>query len=53
MISPDLPITKTAEDKLNRASFAKSLAEAVLQCSFPAAFTIGLYGAWEAEKRPW
>lgn len=50
MISPDLPITKTAEDKLNRATFAKSLAGAVLQCSFPAAFTIGLYGAWGSGK---
>ena len=50
MISPDLPIKKSSEDRLNRASFAKSLAATVLQCSFPAAFTIGLYGAWGSGK---
>lgn len=35
MINPDLPITKSSEDKLNRETFAKSLANVLLQSSFP------------------
>lgn len=34
MISPDLPITKSSEDKLNRESFAESLANVVLRKDF-------------------
>ena len=40
MISPDLPITKSTEDKLNRGEFAKSLAKTISQYSFPSSFTI-------------
>ena len=50
MISPDLPITKSTEDKLNRSSFAKSLAKTISQYSFPSSFTIGLYGEWGSGK---
>lgn len=34
MISPDLPIMKSSEDKLNRESFAKSLANVIIAISF-------------------
>ena len=50
MISPDLPITKSTEDKLNRGEFAKSLAKTISQYSFPSSFTIGLYGEWGSGK---
>lgn len=50
MISPDLPITKSDEDILNRGSFAKSLAQALLQYSHSSSFTIGLYGEWGSGK---
>ena len=50
MISPDLPITKSSEDKLNREAFAKSLANVILQSNFPTSFTVGLYGAWGSGK---
>jgi len=50
LISPDLPITKSTEDKLNRGAFAKSLAKTISQYSFPSSFTIGLYGEWGSGK---
>lgn len=50
MISPDLPITKFDDDTLNRGSFAKSLAQVLLQYSFSSSFTIGLYGKWGSGK---
>ena len=50
MISPDLPITKSSEDKLNRESFAESLTNVILQSTFPTSFTVGLYGAWGSGK---
>lgn len=50
MISPDLPITKSAEDTLNRGAFAKSLAKTISQYSLPSSFTIGLYGEWGSGK---
>ena len=50
MISPDLPITKSSDDKLNRESFAESLANVILQSTFPTSFTVGLYGAWGSGK---
>lgn len=50
MISPDLPITKSSEDKLNRGSFAENLAHVLLHSSFPASFTVGLYGSWGSGK---
>lgn len=50
LISPDLPIKKSAEDRLNRGAFAKSLAKTISQYSFPSSFTIGLYGEWGSGK---
>lgn len=50
MISPDLPITKSSDDKLNRQSFAESLANVLLTSSFPTSFTVGLYGTWGSGK---
>lgn len=50
MISSDLPIKKSSEDKLNRKAFAKSLAKTISQYSFPSSFTIGLYGEWGSGK---
>lgn len=50
MISPDLPITNSSEDKLNRESFANSLANVILQSTLPNSFTVGLYGAWGSGK---
>ena len=50
MISQDLPIMKSSEDKLNRESFVKSLANVILQSAFPTSFTVGLYGAWGSGK---
>lgn len=50
MVSPDLPITKSQEDKLNRRSFANSLAQTLLRYSFASSLTIGLYGEWGSGK---
>jgi len=50
MISPDIPITTSSEDRLNRKLFAKSLANVLLQSSFPTSFTVGLYGSWGSGK---
>lgn len=50
LISPDLPITKSTEDTLNRGSLAKSLAKTISQYSFSSSFTIGLYGEYGSGK---
>lgn len=50
MINPDLPITKSSEDKLNRGSFANSLANVLIEYSAPYSFSIGLYGEWGSGK---
>lgn len=50
MFSPDLPITRSTEDVLNRGTFAKSLAKTLLQYDQPFSFTIGLYGEWGSGK---
>ena len=50
MINPDLPIRKTIEDKLNRSTFAESLAKVMLDYSAPYSFSIGLYGKWGSGK---
>lgn len=50
MISPDLPIRNVSEDKLNRGSFASSLASAIMEYSSSSSFTIGLYGEWGSGK---
>lgn len=50
MISQDSPISRATDDKLNRSSFAKSLAHTLLNSSFSSSFTIGLYGEWGSGK---
>lgn len=50
MISPDLPIAKSSDDKLNRRSFSESLAQVLLHNSFSSSITIGLYGKWGSGK---
>lgn len=50
MFYSDLPIDKSSDDLLNRASFAKSLAKAMVKHSSSEAFTIGLYGSWGSGK---
>ena len=50
MFYQDLPITKSAEDLLNRSSFADNLAKTITQYTFPTSFAIGLYGAWGSGK---
>ena len=50
MLNPDLPITKSDEDRLNRSDFAKSLANAILKRTSSSSFTIGLYGKWGSGK---
>lgn len=50
MFSPDLPITKSSEDALNRKTFAESLAKTLLQYHLPTSFTVGLYGKWGSGK---
>lgn len=50
MLNPDLPITKSSEDILNRSTFSNSLAKTLLQYSFSSSLTIGLYGEWGSGK---
>lgn len=50
MLSADEPIKKSEDDKLNRRSFADSLAKTIVQNSFASAFSIGLYGKWGSGK---
>lgn len=50
MLSADEPIKKSENDKLNRRSFAESLAKTIVQNSFSSSFSIGLYGKWGSGK---
>ena len=50
MISQDLPIKESADDTLNRSSFAKSLAQTIAKYSCESSFSIGLYGEWGSGK---
>lgn len=50
MLSADEPIKKSEDDKLNRRSFADSLAKTIIQNSFSSSFSIGLYGKWGSGK---
>ena len=52
MIQPDLPISKSSDDQLNRHPFAASLAHILLNSSFPTSFTVGMYGPWGSGKTP-
>ena len=50
MLNSDLPIKKAEEDMLNRAFFAKNLAETMLDYTVSEGFAIGLYGKWGSGK---
>lgn len=50
MICNDLPIHSASEDKLNRKSFAQSLAKVLLEYSAPSSFSVGLFGEWGSGK---
>lgn len=50
MFSSDKPIVSLTEDKLNRKSFAKQLAQAIVSYSDHDNFTIGLCGKWGTGK---
>lgn len=50
MLNSDLPIKRAEEDMLNRASFAKNLAETMLDYTVSEGFAIGLYGKWGSGK---
>ncbi len=50
MIKADQPIKDYTEDKLNRASFAKNVAEAIIHYSSSTSFCMGLYGEWGSGK---
>jgi len=50
MLNSDLPIEKAVDDALNRSSFAKNLAEAMLNYDAPEGFVIGMYGKWGSGK---
>jgi predicted KAP-like P-loop ATPase len=50
MFRPDLPIKFSAEDRLSRASFATSLADALLAYSHKESVVAALYGEWGSGK---
>jgi predicted KAP-like P-loop ATPase len=50
MFKPDQPIRSREEDILGRASFAQSLAEAILRYKEKDSIVIGLFGAWGSGK---
>lgn len=50
MLNSDLPIKKTDEDMLNRASFAENLAQTMFDYNASEGFAIGLYGKWGSGK---
>lgn len=50
MINNDLPIKYAIEDKLNRSTFAKNLAQSIVGFTSPSSFAIGLYGKWGSGK---
>jgi hypothetical protein len=50
MFKPDQPIRSYEEDILGRASFAQSLADAILSYKEKDSIVIGLFGAWGSGK---
>lgn len=50
MFASDKPVKTSCNDLLNRASFAKQLANAIVSYSNADSCTIGLYGKWGAGK---
>lgn len=50
MFDADRPITKSDQDRLNRALFAKYLARCMLDHKEPESLVVGLYGGWGVGK---
>lgn len=50
MFREDFPIKTVDEDKFERATFAKQLAEYISSQTFSSSFAIGLYGPWGSGK---
>ena len=50
MFDADRPITKSEEDRLNRATFAKYLARCLLDHQDHNSLVVGLYGSWGVGK---
>lgn len=50
MFDADRPITKSDQDRLNRAPFAKYLARCIVNHKDPESLVIGLYGGWGVGK---
>lgn len=50
MFRPDLPITSSKEDLLSRASFARSLADALISYAYQESLVAGVYGPWGSGK---
>ena len=50
MFNLDSPITKSSDDILNRASFAESLADALIEYEADSSLAVGLYGEWGSGK---
>lgn len=50
MFDADRPITKSTQDRLDRAVFSKYLARCMLDHKDPESLVVGLYGGWGAGK---
>ena len=50
MLLSDKPINSLNDDKLNRKSFSKQLAEAIVSYKSQDNFTVGLCGKWGTGK---
>lgn len=50
MFDADRPITKSSQDRLDRAIFAKYLARCMLDHKDPDSLVVGLYGGWGVGK---
>jgi len=50
MFNADSPITTEKDDLLNRDTFAKQLAKAIMSYNQLSSFNIGLYGEWGSGK---
>jgi len=50
MFDADRPITKSDQDRLNRAVFSKYLARCIMDHQSPESLVVGLYGGWGVGK---
>nr|WP_199474246.1 P-loop NTPase fold protein [Adhaeribacter pallidiroseus] len=49
----DKPINEENEDKFQRYSFSKRIAETIIERNSSDSIVIGLYGAWGKVKHPY